>query len=191
METWLMSLGLGLALSASSGFRIFVPLLVSNLATKLGLVSVSPDFQFMGSHTATLVLAVACIVEIGSYYVTYIDNFLDTLAVPASVVAGTLLTTQFLQIDEPVLKWGLGLIAGGGMAGTVQSGTSLLRLASTKFTGGLGNGFLSTAENIMAVVVSVISFWIPIIMGIISLFLVYFLLKKLFNKNKKKLSNTF
>nr|WP_299419856.1 DUF4126 domain-containing protein [uncultured Emticicia sp.] len=37
------------------------------------------------------------------------------------------------------------------MASTIQAGTGLLRLASTKFTGGFGNDFFSTFENSVAV----------------------------------------
>jgi len=139
--TWIPSLLLGIALSAGSGFRIFVPLLVSNLAAKFGLVSVAENFQWM-------TLSIATVVEIASYYLTFIDNLLDSVALPASVVAGTLLTTQFLQINDPTVQWGLGILAGGGMAGTIQAGTSLIRLGSTKFTGGLGNNPISSFPSI-------------------------------------------
>jgi hypothetical protein len=176
----LPSLMLGIALSASAGFRVFVPLLLSNLAGKFGAISISNDFSFMTSNSATLILGVACVLEIGSYYITYVDNLLDSIALPISVVAGTLLTTQFLDINDPVLKWSLGIIAGGGVAGTVQSSTTLLRLASTKFTAGFGNKFISTIENFLSVIISLISIWLPILMGILALLFTYSLLKRLF-----------
>lgn len=183
--TWVPGLLLGVALSAGSGFRVFIPLLVSNLAAKVGLVSVSDDFGWMVSNTATFVLIVASVVEIASYYVAFIDNLLDSIALPASVVAGTLLTTQFLKIDDPTLQWGLGILAGGGVAGTIQAGTSLIRLSSTKFTGGIGNSFFSTFENVLAVGISLVSLWIPLVMGILAILLVFWMLKKLFSKRKR------
>lgn len=183
--TWIPGLLLGVALSAGSGFRVFVPLLVSNLAAKFGLVSVSDNFGWMVSNTATLVLMVASVVEIASYYIAFIDNLLDSIALPASVVAGTLLTTQFLKIEDPTLQWGLGILAGGGVAGTIQAGTSLIRLGSTKFTGGIGNGFFSTFENILSIGISLVSIWIPLIMGVLAILLVLWMLKKLFSKRKK------
>jgi Domain of unknown function (DUF4126) len=188
MENWLAllpGLFLGIALSASSGFRVFVPLLVSNLAVKFGAISITPDFAWMASHTATGILSVACVAEIASYYVTYIDNLLDSIALPASVIAGTLLTSQFLPIDDPAIKWGLGLLAGGGVAGTIQSSTTLLRLASTKFTGGFGNAFISSFENFASVIVTILAIWLPIIMGVSALLLSIFLLKKVFKKKAK------
>lgn len=183
--TWIPSLLLGIALSAGSGFRIFVPLLVSNLAAKFGLVSVAENFQWMTSDSATVILSIATVVEIASYYLTFIDNLLDSVALPASVVAGTLLTTQFLQINDPTIQWGLGILAGGGMAGTIQAGTSLIRLGSTKFTGGLGNSFFSTFENILSVGISIISIWIPIFMGITALIFVFWIINKLLSRIKK------
>jgi hypothetical protein len=188
MENWLAlvpGLFLGIALSASSGFRVFVPLLVSNLAVKFGAISITPDFEWMASTTATGILSVACVAEIASYYVTYIDNLLDSVALPASVIAGTLLTSQFLPIDDPAIKWGLGLLAGGGVAGTIQSSTTLLRLASTKFTGGLGNAFVSSFENFTSVVVTILAIWLPIIVGVLAVLLSVFLLRKLFKKKEK------
>lgn len=183
--TWIPGLLLGVALSAGSGFRVFIPLLVSNLAAKFGLVSVSDSFGWMTSNTATFVLIVASIVEMASYYIAFIDNLLDSIALPASVVAGTMLTTQFLKIEDPTLQWGLGILAGGGVAGTIQAGTSLIRLGSTKFTGGIGNSFFSTFENVVAVGISLVSIWIPLIMGVLAILLVFWMLKKLFSKRSK------
>ena len=97
-------------------------------------------------HPALLLLGVATLVELGAYYVPWLDNALDTLAAPAAVVAGTLLSTSFLKIDSPILDWGLGLMLGGGSAGLIQAGTSLLRLGSTATTGGLGNPVIATTE---------------------------------------------
>jgi hypothetical protein len=183
--SWLPGLLLGVAFSAASGFRIFIPLLVSNLSAKFGLVTLSNNFDWMLSDTTTMILIVASIVEIVSYYVAFIDNLLDSLALPASVVAGTLLTTQFLKIDDPTLQWALGILAGGGVAGTIQAGTSFTRLISTKFTGGVGNSFFSTFENIVSLAISLMSLWIPLIIGLIAIVLVFWMLYKMITKRKK------
>lgn len=169
---------LGVALSAASGFRIFIPLLISNIAIKFGVFSVANNFVWMGSNQATIVLAIATLLELGAYYIPVIDNLLDTIASPAAVVAGTLLTTSFLKIDDPVLQWGLGIIAGGGVAGTIQAGTSLLRLGSTKFTGGLGNSAFSTIENGASLFISLTSIWIPVLMGVLSILFVVWIINK-------------
>lgn len=185
--SWIPGLMLGVALSAGSGFRIFIPLLISNLSARFGWVDLSENFQWMASDTATIVLSVATLVEIGAYYIPFIDNLLDTIAIPSSVAAGTLLTSQFLEINDPALQWGLGLLAGGGVAGTVQAGTSLLRLGSTKFTAGTGNGVFSTLENILSSLFSLVAIWLPVFMGFLALILVYWIVRK-FTRNRKKSS---
>jgi len=187
MESWIPGLLLGVALSAGSGFRIFIPLLISNLAARMGWVSLSDDFAWMTSDSATILLVVATIAETGAYYIPFIDNLLDTLALPASVLAGTLLTSQFLEIHDPVIQWGLALVAGGGVAGTVQAGTSLLRLGSSKFTAGTGNGIVSTVENILSSLVSLLAVWLPVIMGILTLLFAFWILKKLFRKRPQRM----
>lgn len=136
MEIFL-SLCLGIGLAACSGFRVFVPLLLSSIAIHFGWVSVAAGFEWMGTWVAISVLATATVLEIGGYYIPWVDNLLDTIAAPVAVAAGTLLTTSFIEIDNPVLQWGLGLITGGSTAGFIQVGTSLVRLASSKFSGGV------------------------------------------------------
>lgn len=178
------ALALGIALSAASGFRIFIPLLVTNLASKTGIFALAGNFAWMSSDTATIILIVAAVFELAAYYIPFVDNLLDTVAAPSAVVAGTLLTTSFLQINDPVLQWGLGLVAGGGVAGTIQAGTSLLRLGSSKFTGGLGNNFLATGENVISVGISLFSIWIPIFIAILVLLFVIWVWKKIWKRKK-------
>jgi Domain of unknown function (DUF4126) len=187
METYLFilpSLLLGIALSACAGFRIFVPLLVTNLATKFGLFHVASNFAWLSSNTASIILIVAVVAEITAYYIPVVDNLLDTLATPASFVAGTILTTSFLQIHDPVLQWGLGMIAGGGVAGTIQAGTSLLRLGSTKLTGGTGNSVLASTENGISIGFSLLSLLFPMLVGVGAVLLFVYILKRILTKKQ-------
>ena len=152
MDTVLAAL-IGIALSATCGFRIFVPLLAVCLATRAEgedaqpLVELADNFNWLASDSAFIVFLVAAIFEIVGYYLPVIDNFLDTVATPASVLAGTLITAAFLTGMEPWMQWVLGLIAGGGMAGAVQSTTVVARAASTVTTGGLGNPIVASVET--------------------------------------------
>lgn len=183
------SLLLGIALSAASGFRVFVPLLVTNLASKFGVLTLADNMHWLSETPASIVLAVAAVFELASYYVPVIDNMLDTIATPAAVIAGGLMTTSFLQIEDPVIQWGLGLIAGGGVAGTIQAGTSLLRLGSTKFTAGMGNSILTSIENFMSIFISLLSVWIPVFIGLLVLFSMIWVWRKLYARYQSKVRN--
>ncbi|MDP6795175.1 MAG: DUF4126 domain-containing protein [Verrucomicrobiota bacterium] len=144
---------IGVALSATCGFRVFVPLLAVNIAARSlnadgePWIELADGFVWMGSDVALLIFLVASIVEIGGYYVPWIDNLLDSIASPAAIVAGTLITASFITGMEPWLQWLLSLIAGGGTAGAVQATTVVTRASSTVTTGGLGNPIVATVET--------------------------------------------
>ena len=113
---------IGLALSATCGFRVFVPLLAVCIATRAEktegetYVQLAENFSWLASDPAFVVFLVAAIFEIAGYYLPIIDNFLDTLATPAAVVAGTVLTASLVGDASPFLRWSLAIIAGGGSA---------------------------------------------------------------------------
>ena len=182
----LLSLALGLGLSASSGFRVFVPLLVASIASKLGIIHLGESFQWMGSTTATVAFATATVLEIGGYYIPFVDNILDTITTPTSVIAGTLLTASVLTPElDPMLKWGLGIIVGGGSAGIVQAGTALTRATSSVATAGVGNPVVATTEHGLSFAGSILSIFMPFIIAAIIcivLFVILFFLIRYFKE---------
>lgn len=165
----ILSLVMGLGLSACCGFRVFVPLLAASIATKMGVLHLGDGFQWMSSTTAIVCFGAATIFEIAGYYIPFVDNILDTVTTPASVIAGTLLTASAIIPDlDPMLKWGLGIIVGGGSAGIIQAGTALTRATSTATTAGVANPVVATIEHILAIAGSIFSIVIPfIIAGIV------------------------
>jgi hypothetical protein len=185
VKSILMSLSLGLALSACCGFRVFVPLLVAAVAAKLGWLPTSSGFEWMGTYPAIIAFSVAAVAEISAYYFPFIDNLLDTVTTPASVVAGTAISASTFVDFDPMLKWTLALIAGGGAAGIIQAGTGLLRLGSSKFTAGTANPVVATGENVFSVVGSLLSLLVPVVMAIAFIVLIAILLYFLLSRIKK------
>ncbi len=107
-------------------------------------------------------LSVATLVEILAYYIPGLDNLLDTLATPAALVAGTIVSAAVMTDVSPMLKWTAAIIAGGGVAGLTQGATAIVRANSTVFTGGIGNFVISTAELVGALVVSLLALAAPL-----------------------------
>ena len=148
-----MSILIGIALSATCGFRVFVPLLAVNIGTRAKdadgqpLIELAAGFDWLSSDIAMMIFLVAAIFEIGGYYIPWIDNLLDSVASPAAIIAGTLITASFITGMDPWLQWLLALIAGGGVAGAVQATTVVTRASSTVTTGGLGNPIVSSVET--------------------------------------------
>jgi len=143
MET-VLCICIGIGLSAACGFRVFVPLLVMSIASLSGHLTLAPGFDWIGSYPALVTFSVATCLEIGGYYIPWVDHLLDTIATPAAIVAGTVITASMVSDMSPLLKWTLAAIAGGGAAGVVQGTTVLARGASTALTGGLGNPIFAT-----------------------------------------------
>jgi hypothetical protein len=162
MET-VLSVLVGIGLSAACGFRVFVPLLVASLAAHAGHLQLSPEFAWLGSTPAWIALSVATALEIGAYYVPWLDNLLDSVATPAAVVAGTLVTASLVTDLSPFLKWTLAVIAGGGVAGAVKGATTLTRAASSLATAGLANPLIATAELAGSLVTSLLALVVPLV----------------------------
>lgn len=184
MET-LLSVCLGIGLSAACGFRVFVPLLIANIAALSGHLHLAHGFEWLSSYPALITFSVATCLEIAGYYIPWVDHLLDTLATPAAVVAGTLVSASVVGDMSPFLKWTLAAIAGGGTAGVVQGTTVLIRGASTATTGGLGNPLVATAELGSAVTVSVLSLVAPLLAAIIVVGLLFLLIRKVLRRSRR------
>lgn len=170
----LASVCLGISLSASCGFRIFVPLLAASIAGFNHWIILPADMQWMAGWPALICYGSAAIIEIAAYYIPFLDNVLDTIATPVAFAAGTLLASSLIPLpdDQPLIRWGIGLIAGGAPAGAIQIGTGLLRLFSTKATIGSGNVLIASAENITVFTGVLLSFIIPVFVAVVLILLV-------------------
>jgi len=171
MDT-LLGVMAGIGLSAACGFRVFVPLLVISLGALSGHLELSPGFHWLGSWPAVIAFSVATVIEIAAYYIPVVDNVIDTIASPAAVVAGTILTASCVTHLDPFMRWTLALIAGGGTAALVQGATVVGRAMLTGTTGGLGNHALATGELAGSVVTSSLAFIAPTLAGAFVMLLV-------------------
>ena len=159
----LLSICLGVGLAAACGFRVFVPLLVTSLAAQTGHLTLSGSFEWIGSKPALLAFAAATVLEILAYYVPWIDNVLDLVAGPAAVVAGIVITASVINDVDPLTRWSLAVIAGGGAAAAVQGATTLARHVSSWTTAGIGNHLLSTGEAVGSFFLSALSLLAPLV----------------------------
>jgi len=142
----LVSVAVGLGLAAACGFRVFVPLLIASLAAHFGRLPLANGFDWLASVPALVALGTATVLEVGAYYVPWLDHALDVVATPTAVLAGMLAAASVVTDLPPLLKWSTVIIGGGGAAGLIQGASVLLRLKSGALTGGLANPLVSTAE---------------------------------------------
>ncbi len=184
-----MGVLLGIGLGAACGFRIFVPLLVASIAIRGGFLTVTPEFAWLGGTAALVTLSVATLLEIAAYYIPVIDHTLDVLGAPAAIIAGTILAAGFIGHMDPMLKWGLAAIAGGGAAGIIHGGMAAIRGATSAATGGMGNSVVTTAETASASIVAVLACVLPVLGVVLAGAAIYFLVR-MGLKLKRKLARS-
>jgi hypothetical protein len=71
-----------------------------------------------------------------------------------------------------------GFIIGGGAAATVQGGSVIARLASTKMTAGTGNAVVATGEHAAAFGTSIFSLFMPLVITAILIVLIFWLITR-------------
>jgi hypothetical protein len=164
MTDTVLAICAGVGLAAACGLRVFAPLLAAGIAARAGYLDPpGTGFDWIGSGPALTVLAVATLAEIGAYFVPWLDHALDTVASPAAVVAGTLSAAFFLPEMHPAISWSAAIVAGGGTAGIVQTGSVLTRAVSGATTAGLGNPLVAAIESAGAVVMSILAIVLPVL----------------------------
>jgi hypothetical protein len=177
-----ISIFLGIGLAASVGFRVFLPLFALSLAAYFNVWELNESWQWIGSLAAVLTLGVATVIEVFAYFIPWVDNALDTVAVPLAAIAGTAVMVSTVAGLDPVVTWALAIIAGGGTATAIKGAGAAGRLASTAATGGVANPIVSTVETGTAIAVTTASIFAPmiaIVLVIIILFIIFRIYRKL------------
>ena len=183
VTTMIMATLMGISLAAASGFRVFLPPFLLSVAARLDIVwfleldLVDTHFEFFTSTLAIVILGIATVAEFAGFYAPWIDNALDSIATPASVIAGIAMTAIVLEGAAPIIQWAVAIVAGGGVAATIQSATGTTRSLSSTFTFGLGNSAVATGENVASVALTLIAILIPFISAFVVILVVALLIR--------------
>ena len=85
-------------------------------------------------------------------------------------------------------SWAAAIIVGGGTAGAVQMSTVAVRGISTATTGGVANPLVSTVEWIGAVLLSVLSLLVPVLVVIVGIILAIWAVRWFKRKKQESIS---
>lgn len=171
----------GIGLSAASGFRIFIPFLVLGITSSTGYLDLDDNFKWISTTPAILVFAAFSISEILGYFNPWIDNMLDTITTPLSLIAGTVLSLSVITGINPILHFSIAVIIGGGISAEFQFLSVKARSVSSVFSGGYGNSVISGLELFFSVILSILSVFLPVIVFVIVIILMislFIILKK-------------
>ena len=172
MET-LLAIGTGTGLSSVAGVRAYLPLALVGLFARLGLFELPRPFGLLDDWVVVVALLALALVESGLDKIPALDSILDVVQTPIRVIAGAVLFSAALEA-------GLGadaipeLIAGGGIAGTVAVLKAVLRPSANVSTAGVSAPFLSTFEDVVAVVGGILAVLVPLLPVALVAFLLFF-----------------
>ncbi len=155
-----MSLATAFGLSTSAGLNAYIPLLVvAVLARFTSLITLSEPYDALASWWVIAILAVLLLVEIFVDKVPAADTANDIIQTFIRPAAGAILfaaSTKTIGI-HPVLGAVCGVILAGGVH-VVKSGGRPIVAATTA---GVGNPIVSTVEDTISLVMSVLAIVTP------------------------------
>jgi hypothetical protein len=172
MET-LLAVGSGIGLSAVAGVRAYLPLALVGIFARLGFFELPEPFDLLTNWLVIAALLALAFVESGLDKIPALDTVLDVVQTPIRIVSGALLFAAALEA-------GLGveaipeLAAGGGIAGTVAVLKAVLRPPANAASAGVSAPFLSTFEDVVAVVGGILAVLVPLVPLLLVAFLLYF-----------------
>ena len=175
--TGLGGIGAAFGLSASAGLNAYIPLLVVALTARFtNLLNLSQPYDVLESWPVIAVLAVLLVIEMLVDKIPAVDTVNDLIQTFIRPAAGALMfaaNANVITDVNPVIA----VIAGILLAGSVHATKTAVRPAVTGSTAGIGNPFVSLAEDVIAFVTSILAVVLPIVVGIIMLFVMAFLLR--------------
>lgn len=165
----LIGIGSAFGLSTSAGLNAYIPLLLVSIATRLGWLQLGEPYDIMGNTWVIVTLGVLLVIEMLVDKIPAVDTANDLVQTLVRPAAGALLfaaNANVITDVSPVVAIILGIILAGGVHATKGA----VRPVVTASTAGVGNPIVSVAEDIVALIVSVLSLIVPILLTITLIF---------------------
>ncbi len=159
-----MSLATAFGLSTSAGLNAYIPLLVVALLARFtSLVTLNEPWDALSSWWVIGTLTVLLAIEILVDKVPAVDTVNDAIQTLVRPAAGAILfaSTTTTVGPYPVLAAVCGVLLAGGVHAVKAGGRPVV----TAMTAGAGNPVVSTIEDIVSFVVSVLAIVIPFLMA--------------------------
>ncbi len=167
-----LSLSMAFGLSTSAGLNAYIPLLTVALVDRLtdGLIDLQGPWAWLSSWWTIGVLVVLLVVEILVDKVPAADTVNDIIHTVIRPAAGAILfaaSTNAIGL-HPVLAAVCGVILAGGVHVVKAGGRPVL----TVTTGGTANPIVSTLEDVVSAVTSLVAVIFPYLVAVLILLIV-------------------
>jgi hypothetical protein len=155
----------GLTLAAPAGLNAYIPLLALALAERFGWVHLRAPFDGLGSWWVIGLIAALLVVEVVADKVPAVDHVNDVIQTVVRPAAGGLLAVSASQQGtvEPVVL----LVAGVLIAGGVHAVKATARPVVNVTTAGTGAPVVSTAEDVLSVIGTVLALLVPVLAAVL------------------------
>ena len=174
----LLSVFTAFGLSSSAGLNAYLPLLVvALLARTTDLVKLEQPWDALTSWWVIGVLVVLLLIEMLVDKVPAVDTVNDVIQTFIRPVAGAILfaaSAGVISDAHPVLALICGLLVAGG----VHAVKATARPVVTGTTGGLLNPVVSFLEDVLALVVAILSILVPVLALVLLLVIVIWFIRR-------------
>lgn len=154
-------------LSSSAGLNAYLPLLVVALLARFtDLVTLNSPWNTLESWWVIGVLVILLVIEILADKIPAVDSVNDVIQTFVRPIAGAILfaaNAGTIGEAHPILAMVCGLL----VAGTVHAAKATARPIVTATTGGTMNPVVSTAEDVLSLVVAILAILAPILIMIL------------------------
>lgn len=160
----LANLTTAFGLSTSAGLNAYIPLLVvAVLARYTDLITLRQPWDALTSGWVIGVLVLLLLIEVLVDKIPAVDSVNDVVQTVVRPVAGAILfaaSSNVISDVHPVLALICGLILAGG----VHAVKTTTRPVVTGLTGGAGNALVSTTEDLLAAITSLLAVLVPVLL---------------------------
>lgn len=158
----LASLLSGAGFSFSSGLNATLPLLVLALVDRVSsTVNLDGPYDAISSNLGILLLLLVLPIELVADKIPKLDHYSNLVHTVIRPLAGAFCFMAIASAENTPNVWLAGFM-GLAIAGAVHWWKLTTRPRITTATKGLGNPFISVLEDIIAIVVSIVSAFVPV-----------------------------
>ena len=176
-------------LASSAGLNAYIPLLVVALLGRFtDLITLTTPWDALENWWVIGVLGVLLIVEVIADKIPAVDSVNDTIQSFVRPAAGAILFAASggsISHVHPVLAIICGILAAGG----VHAVKATARPVITATTGGMLNPVVSTAEDVVALVVSVLAIAVPILALVLLVFVIIWFVRRILRKRPRQVAS--
>jgi hypothetical protein len=176
-------------LSSAAGLNAYIPLLAVGILGRMGYLHLTGPYAILTSTTTLAILGVIALVDFVADKVPAVDHAVHAVGAFIHPIAGAILFgSQTHAIDH--LPPAVGLVAGILVAGGFHATRAAVRPVATATTAGMANPILSFVEDMVALFLSLLAIFIPVV-GFLFFLIMVGVLFKSWSVIRKKIAGVF